>query len=138
MGSNSAILDKKLFLMPDRGLIWGYGNLYLVNLAGDTVRVLEGLRGVPLGCDENLNVYTKEIPLNFYAHEYDEKKHAPVVRKHNSKGELVSTFRYWCGKPYIGIFSGFGSTFLDLKGNLYLFCQSYEDGIRVIKWHKAD
>ena len=139
VGGNSAALDKSLFLAPDRGLAWGYGNLHMVNLAGDTVRVLEGLRGVPLGCDENLNVYTREIPRDFYAHEYDERKHAPTVRKYNEGGQLISTFRYWCGKPYVGIFkSGLTDAFLDLKGNLYVFCQSHKDGIKVIKWHKSD
>jgi hypothetical protein len=145
IGCNSVLLERNLLLMPDRGLVWGYGNLYLVNLSGDTVQVLRGLRGVPFGCDENLNVYTKEVSVDFYARQYDEEEHAPLVRKYNAEGRLVSTFRYWCGKPYVGVYKGDGfasavgdCTFLDPAGNLYLFCQSYKDGIKVIKWHKSD
>jgi hypothetical protein len=67
------------------------------------------------------------------------------VRKYNSNGQLLTSFRYWCGKPYTGIFIGFGFSstiggciFLDKKGDLYVFCQSHEDGIKVIKWSKAN
>jgi len=130
LGSNSAALDKDLLFHEDHGLAWnGYGNLYLVSFAGDTVRVLKSLRGFLLGCDESLNVYT---------HQYDEKKHERVVRKYNSKGELISTFQYWCGKPYTGIYTLRGCAFLDSKGNVYVFCESYKDGIKVTKWYKSE
>jgi|GEM_PF-603436 len=138
LGINSALLGKG-YLSADRG------SLYLIDLAGDTVQMLQSMQGSFLGCDEDLNFYTTETPFDFHAHEYDEQAHSPVVRKYNLKGQLVATFRYWCGKPYTGIFIGFGFSssigdcvFLDNRGNFYVFCQSYEDGIKVIKWYKAD
>ena len=130
LGTNSAALDKSLFFQPSFGLAWsGHGDLSLLDPTGDTVKVLNSLEGFLLGCDENMNVYT---------HQYHEEKHGRVVRKYNSKGELVSTFEYWCEKPYTGIFMLRGCAFLDLRGNLYVFCQSLKDGIQVTKWYKAD
>jgi hypothetical protein len=138
LGSNSAALSKGYFLA-------GRSNLYLVSFGGDTINSFKPMLGSFLGCDENLNLYTRETPFDFYASEYDEKKHSPLVRKYNSNCQLLTTFRYWCGKPYTGIFIGFGFSstiggciFLDKKGDLYVFCQSHEDGIKVIKWSKAN
>jgi DNA-binding beta-propeller fold protein YncE len=138
LGINSAALGKGYFF-ADRG------NIYLISFEGDTIKTLNPMLDSFLGCDENLNFYTRETAFDFYASEYDERKHSPLVRKYNSNGQLLTTFRYWCGKPYTGIFIGFGFSstigdciFLDKKGNLYVFCQSHEDGIKVIKWYKAN
>jgi hypothetical protein len=129
LGSNSVALSEGYF----KG---GGGNLYLISFGGDTIKTFKSIEGSFFGCDEELNVY---------AHQYDEKKHAMVVRKYNPKGGFLSIFQYWCDKPHTGIFTGFGFSsviggfaFLDSKGNVYVFCQSHKDGIKVTKWYKSD
>jgi len=127
LGSNSAGLDSSLLLVPSHGLVWGYGNLCLVNLTGDTVRVLKGIRGAPFGCDENLNIYTEQ---------YDLENHITIVRKYRKNGEFVSMLKYTCDDPYAPPASG--GIYLDTKGGVYFLCESVGDGIQVTKWYKAD
>ena len=130
LGSNSIALEKGWFLVPDRGLVWGHGNLYWVDVSGDTVQVLRSLRGELLGCDEETNIYTKQ---------YDFENRVRIIRKYNQQGKLVSLFQCTCGSPYVGLFKGgLRYQFLDAQGNLYVFCQSHQDGIQVTKWYKAD
>jgi hypothetical protein len=125
LGANSSALAQGYF-------IGGGGRLHLVSFQGDTIRTYHSIRGSFMGCDQEGNVYTQESNLHVYGNE-DRETLAPLVRKYNPKGELVASFKYWCEKPYYG-----SITFLDNKGNLYLLCQSFEDGIKVIKWYKAN
>ena len=110
----------------------GQGGLVLIGFQGDTVGTFRSLQGSFMGCDEQGNTYWQKLNLHIYGDEDRETK-APLVTKANARGELIASFKYWCDKPYYG-----NSTFLDNEGNLYLLCQSLHEGLRVIKWHKAD
>jgi hypothetical protein len=125
LGANSSALAQGYFIGVG-------GRLHLVSFQGDTIRTYHSIRGSFMGCDEEGNVYTQESNLHVYGNE-DRETLAPLVRKYNTKGELVASFKYWCEKPYYG-----SITFLDNKGNLYLLSQSFKDGLRIIKWSKAN
>lgn len=129
LGVNSVSLDKDIQFREDAGLRWtGYGNLYLVSLAEDTLQMMESIQGTLLGFDENLNIYTQI---------FDEKIPAIIIRKYNNKGTLVSKFDFWLSKPYVDISAKLsGGIFLDREGNIYFFCESFKDGIKVTKWSK--
>lgn len=125
LGANSSALDKGYFA-------GGLARLHLIGFEGDTIRTFNSAQGSFIGQDKEGSIYTQQPNLHIYGDEDRETK-APLVRKYNVRGELIASFKYWCDKPYYG-----SSTFLDNKGNLYLLCQSLEDGLRVIKWHKSD
>jgi hypothetical protein len=120
LGCNSAALNVGYF----RG---EPGRVYLISFSGDTIGTYSSPQGSFFGCDENLNIYTTQ---------WDRENGRTIVRKYNQENALVSTFGYGCDKPYL-VPAG-RSQFLDSKGNIYVLCESYEDGIQVTKWYKAD
>jgi len=120
LGSNSTALSKGYFA-------GGPGKLCLISFGGDTVKTFRSIEGSFFGCDEDLNIYTTR---------YDSGDRLTRVKKYDRNGRLVSTFAYGCQKPYRTP-AGRGEC-LDGKGNVYVFCESYQDGIQVTKWYKAD
>ena len=120
LGCNSAALSVGYF----RG---EPGRVYLISFGGDTINTYSSLQGSFFGCDENLDIYTTQ---------WDRETGRTIVRKYNQKSTLVSTFGYRCDKPYL-VPAGRGQ-FLDSNGNVYVLCESYEDGIQVTKWYRAD
>lgn len=120
LGSNSAALSKGYFTGDP-------GKLCFISFGGDTIKTFRSIEGSFFGCDENLNIYTTR---------YDLENRVTNVKKYDQNGRLVSTFAYRCEKPYRTP-AGRGE-YLDRKGNVYVFCESYRDGIQVTKWYKVD
>ncbi|MGB8657370.1 MAG: hypothetical protein WCE90_06240 [Candidatus Zixiibacteriota bacterium] len=118
LGSNSATADKDVFFKGG----------YLMSFDGDTTQPFHSTMGSLFGYDERLNLYTEA---------YDDQRESMIVRKYDPRGSSIAEFQYDCGEPYTGLFKvGFTCAFLDPKGNFYVFCESYKDGIKVIKWYK--
>jgi hypothetical protein len=120
LGANSSALGKGYFVSNP-------GGLYLMNYSGDAVKSLGSIQGSFFGCDEKLNIYTTK---------YDRENRLTIIRKYNPNGTMVSTFGCRCDKPYMT--PALGGKYLDNRGNIYVYCESYEDGIQVTKWYKAN
>ena len=120
LGCNSAALSVGYF----RG---EPGRVYLISFGGDTINTYSSVQGSFFGCDEDLSIYTTQ---------WDRENGRTIVRKYNQESTLVSTFGYGCDKPYL-VPAGRGQ-FVDSKGNVYVLCESYQDGIQITKWYKAD
>jgi hypothetical protein len=121
LGANSSALEKGYFVSSP-------GGLSFMNYSGETVNRLGSIQGSFFGCDKDLNIYTNQ---------YDRENHVQIVRKYSQNGHLIASFEYRCHKPYKRTLGG-RNEFLDSKGNIYIFCESYEDGIQVTKWSKAN
>jgi hypothetical protein len=133
LGINSVLLSRRCFFQA-AGLPGGQLRaLFVVTSSGDTLNTLyfPPLLGSVFGCDAQLNVYTT----------YSEEK-AFRVNKYDPDGRLMSSFDYWCEKPYHHVydFGGGRTMYLDDDGSLYMLCYSEgkHGGIRVVKWHKKE
>ncbi len=131
LGFNSVALDSNFFFKPSATLQkFQRGPFFTISLEGDTLKISNPIRGGWFfGCDEEGNIY-----MYFW----DSKASLGSIRKYDPEGDFLSTFEYRCKKPYIKLegFGGSRTMTLDKKGNLYMFCFSDKDGIRVIKWYK--
>jgi len=129
LGFNSVAADKDLFFRttpiskapPNRRFRY-----YAISFAGDSVCIygdLRGLEGSFFGCDEELNIFVTTDGN---------------VRKYDTRGHLLASWKFGCEKPYleVGGFGGSRSRTLDREGNLYVLCYSDSEGAKIIKWHK--
>lgn len=118
LGINSVTADSNLYFKDG----------YLISFDGDTTQTFHSTAVSFFGVDEHQNLYTEE---------YDDERGSMIIRKYDPRGSLIAEFQYDCEKPYTGLFKvGFICTFLDSKGNIYVFCESFKDGIKVIKWYE--
>jgi hypothetical protein len=131
LGINSVLLSRRCFFQAASLPGGQLRALSIVTSSGDTLNTLHfpPLRGSVFGFDAQLNIYTT----------YSEET-AYRVNKYDPNGQLISSFDYWCEKPYHHVydFGGVRTMYLDDDGSLYMLCYSEgkHGGVRVVKWHR--
>ena len=101
----------------------GGGNLYLVDVRGDTLK-RSRLKESFLGADAEGKIYTCRW--------YSESK-TYIIRKYDSVGKLLSAIK-WMPKLYTG-YNMLKYEMIDGRGNVYVY-SSTKDKFTITKWYK--